>query len=61
MKTIVLIDKNGKEAMRFSSQTEEKTIIHDGRTFKFGVAKLNGEHHFYDISIDTPPMGGPAR
>ncbi len=61
MKTAVLINRKGQEETRLTLLPEHNsTIVWGGRAWGFGVAKLNGEHHFYDITPENPPMGNPV-
>ncbi len=59
MKTAVLINRKGQEEARLLLRDDTYQIIHDGRVWGFGVAKLDGDWHFYDMTPENPPMGDP--
>lgn len=55
---IVLVNRKGQEETRLAYY-ECDTLVYAGRLFGHGVSKLNGEHHFYEVKPQTPPMGNP--
>lgn len=60
MKIAILINRKGQEEFTLPLAEDTHQIIHAGRVWGFGVAKLNGEWHFYDVTPpQAPPMGDP--
>lgn len=53
MKTIIFIDRDGKEAGRTKHESPPPWIAHKGRRFGFGVGKTDGEWFYYEAE-STP-------